>query len=78
MIGEARDQGDGIFERPRHPWYAHLGAVALVSLIVAIRFGSLIVPGGVKADEGVYVEAFRAVSAGVSPYEEANALNLRY
>lgn len=56
-----------------------LAALAVVVLVLALRFGPLLLSPALRTDERVYLQAFAAVAAGESPYRPAaDALDFFY
>ena len=45
-----------------------MGGPLIVALILLLRFGSIWLDPEVRVDEGIYLQAFDAVAAGVSPF----------
>jgi hypothetical protein len=78
MIDQTRDVYNELHDRRSLPWIVHLAAVLVLCVAVLVRFLPLIAPGGVKADEEVYLEAFQAVAADESPYAEPNDFDLKF
>ncbi len=57
--------------RPGLPWTSHGAAIAVLALAAALRFSHLASFEPPKTDERIYLQAFRAVSLGESPYTNA-------
>lgn len=60
-------RGDGGLAWPVHA-AVHVGAILVLALAATVRFHPYILSQQPRTDERVYLSAFRAVSAGESPY----------
>lgn len=65
--------GNELHSRPGLPWWVHLAALLVICSAAGIRFYPLVASESARTDERVYLEAFRAVSAGESPYAAAGS-----
>lgn len=78
MTHAATERANILHRRRGLPAPAHLAAVLLLCLAVAIRFYPVVTSTRAKTDERVYLNAFRALAAGESPYAAANPDDLGF